>query len=216
MEIFGRVADLSDARQARADVEIDVRQMAVLGVTGTNADGCGVSVLDVEVDVLQGAVERARVGVANRAIVGGAVAGEPNHVLMVAFLEAGSVGAENEDGPMRAVADHADAGPDVDGLGQAILSLGNEDDSFFERGIRDLIDRRLNGSGVVADAVAMQVREIGFREIDSLGIVETESVIGRAVCRARQRSAANNKKAGLIFRVISKSPRRADRLPACG
>jgi hypothetical protein len=96
--------------------------------------------------------------------------------LVITFLEAGGIGAENEDGPMRAVADHADAGPDVDGLGQPILSFGNEDDSLFERGVRDFINRVLNGSRVVTDAVAMQVREVGFCEIDRLGIVQPESV----------------------------------------
>jgi hypothetical protein len=47
MKIFRLVADLTDARQARANVKIDMRQMAMLGVAGTNTDCGRISVFNV-------------------------------------------------------------------------------------------------------------------------------------------------------------------------
>src|ERR1017187_83360 len=194
MKVLAHVAGFVNAGEAGANAEVHVCHEAVLGVAGTDADGAGISVPDLEIDVADGGVEGAGAGVggltaggaspvsgspaaATPASRAGPATGKEDHVaLIVLVLVAGSVFAQEENGACSSIPDHADAGPDVDGLRQAVAALGNEDDSLAG-GFLNLINGLLKGRGVVGETVAADGE--GVRgEVDGLGVVQAEGVVG--------------------------------------
>src|ERR1035438_2522962 len=72
---------------------------------------------------------------------------------VVLVLVAGSAFGQQEDGACGAISDDADAGPDVEGLRQAVAALGNEDNSLAG-GFLNLVNGLLNRPGIVGEAVA--------------------------------------------------------------
>ena len=155
MEIVGEISAVVNAGEAGAEAKIDVREIAVLREARADADGAGIAVADFDVDVRHRGVEGAGRGVARRFVILRATAGEEDHVLRMVFvaIEAGRVRCEDEDGARGAVADEADAGPDVDGVGEAVAAGGDEDDALVV-GFLDGVDGSLDGVGVVGEAVA--------------------------------------------------------------
>ncbi len=79
MQVFRFVADLGERGEARADVEIHVTQVAVLGDMETDRDGGRVAVADLEVDIAHGRIERARSGVGNGVVRGNAAGRRKRH-----------------------------------------------------------------------------------------------------------------------------------------
>src|ERR1035441_2550950 len=63
MKVLAHVAGFVDGSEAGANAEVHVCHEAVLGVAGTDADGAGISVPDLEIDVADGGVEGAGAGV---------------------------------------------------------------------------------------------------------------------------------------------------------
>ena len=210
MKVLAHVAGFMNAGEARADAEVHVRHEAMLGVTGADTDGAGVAVADFEIDVADGGVEGARAGIggltpgsaaaagsrgrlpagraspagctpaaAEPAAGAGPAAGEEDHIAFVVLvLVAGRAFGQQEDGAGGAISDDADAGPDVEGLRQAIAALGNEDNSLAG-GFLNLVNGLLNSPGIVGETVAADGK--GVRgEVDGLGVVQAEGVIGRA------------------------------------
>src|ERR1039457_33757 len=209
MKVLTHVAGFVNAREAGADAEVHVGHEAVLGVAGTHADGALIAVPDLEIDVADSGVEGAGAGIrglslgsaaagasrarlaawstsaagwspaaANPASGAGPATREEDHIpFTVLVLVPGSAFRQQEDRAGGPVPDQANAGPDVDGLRQAVDSLGNEDDSLA-RGFLNLVNGPLKRLGIVGETVAADGEGVRA-EVDGLGVVQAEGVVGR-------------------------------------
>ena len=99
----------------------------------------------------------------------------------------------------RRPADHAHGGPDVDGAGQAIAALGNEDDAFVAV-LLGLVDRGLDRGAVVGLAVAH-----GAGQVHGTRIVEPRGVDGSSTLREGATLGPN----GVILPAAKAPPRAA-------
>ena len=116
VQVFGFVADVVQTREAGADVEVHVGEIAVLRNMEADADRGGVAVLDFEIDVAHRGVKGSGIGVgdvggwwddsllAGRGVHGpgwsiaaGAATGEEDHVAD-SLLVAWGIFAEDDDG----------------------------------------------------------------------------------------------------------------------
>src|ERR1039458_2229216 len=129
MKVLAHVAGFVNAGEAGANAEVHVCHEAVLGVAGSDADGAGIAVPDLKIDVADRGVESAGAGIggltagstspgggspatANPASRAGPATGKEDHIaLIVLVLVAGSAFAQEEHGAGRfenlAVAFHA-------------------------------------------------------------------------------------------------------------
>ena len=150
----------------------------MLGAMEADADGAGITLADLEIDVAQRRIEGPGIGVGHVGIgrhgaghgkghaeerpVGarrsGLGAGEEHHV-GDAPGETGRVVAQHKHRAVRAPADHAHRGPNIDGAGQPIAALWNEDDAFAAVRGR-LVDRGLDRCAVIGLAVTHRARQL--------------------------------------------------------
>src|SRR3954447_2343963 len=110
-----------------------MRDEAVLRHVEANGNRGGVTVPQLEIDVAEAAIERELAGVRDGLAGWRALVCVPGHVVVRAALETAGVCWQNEDGAMCAVADEADAGPNVDGVLDAVMSSGDEDNPMMCR-----------------------------------------------------------------------------------
>ena len=161
-DVLHLVADLLDARAALADPKIHVGEVAVLGDVEAHADGGGIARADLEVEIAHRAVERPRIGGADRLAGSGTVADKIDQVGPVPGLEPGGVLAEEENRPGGTGADEADALPHMQGGAEAV-GAGRDQDDAVPGALLDAVDGGLQGGGVVRHAVADRA-EIGAGE----------------------------------------------------
>ena len=152
-----------------------MREKTVLGVVRADSHGAGIAVLDFDVNIADGGIERAGVSIRRRSIAVRARAGEENHVGGT-LLKTRRVGGEDEGGALGAIADQADARPDVNCLGEAIAAGGDEEDALIG-GFLNFIDGLLQGDGIVGGAIGLYGEFFG-REVDCFGIIEARRVVG--------------------------------------
>src|ERR1019366_10712438 len=67
-DVLRPVAGCVDARQAGADPEVHVGHETVLRIAGAHADRAGVAVRDLEIDIGDGRIDRARAGIPGLAV----------------------------------------------------------------------------------------------------------------------------------------------------
>ncbi len=142
------IANRFEGGFAGAEFEVCVRDEAVLGDVEADGDGRGVTVTHLKVDVAEAAVEREFAGVRDGLAGWRTLVGVPEHVVVRAALEITGVCGQNEDRAMSAVANEANAGPDVDGVLDPVTSFGDEDDPMMCRFLK-VIDRGLKGRALV-------------------------------------------------------------------
>ena len=127
-----------------------------------------IAVFDLDVDVVDAAVEGEFVGVFEGGASGGTSIGKPDHVATIAFLETRSVASENTDRAVIPISDEADSLPDVDGLAEPVASFGNQHDSLASRFL-NAIDGLLQGVGIVGESVGRSVGEGDGEGVVGLG-----------------------------------------------
>src|ERR1035438_6889343 len=132
-----------NAGKAGTDVKVHMCQEAVLRVVGAHAHSAGIAVLDFEIDIAHGGIKRTRAGVLRLAGAAASSGKEHHESLFVLVLETGTVLAQHQHRTGGAIPNHANSGPDVDGLGQAVSPFGNEDDSLV-CGLLDSVNGRLD------------------------------------------------------------------------
>ena len=162
MEVFDLVADVLQSRPGRAEAEIHVGEIAVLGDMEADADGGGIAGADLDVDIAHRAVERAGAAVRRGAAARPRVRRRKTACTCRFPPGTGRVLGQGQDRPAVAVADQADAGPDVDGLREAVGPLRDEQDAGPGAG-RDLVDGLLQGGGIVRNSVATDREVSGVR-----------------------------------------------------
>lgn len=135
----------------------------------TNRDRGGISVLHLEINVVHPAVEREFRRIADRASTPRTTVNEMDHVAAGARLKTRRVAAEHEDRALLPVTDQTDALPDVNGLAEAIATLGNQHHACTGCFLHT-IDRLLQGLGVVAHASGVRAERYSG-EIHGAGIV---------------------------------------------
>ena len=129
------IPNVEEAGFAASDVDVAEGDEAVLGIMGTQCYRAGISLADAEIDVGECTVESAGARISHILLVPHNAAGEPEHILRFSFiggvggLEAGRIVSQDEFGTALAVTDKPDGVGDVDGIGNNVLSFGNEDDS---------------------------------------------------------------------------------------
>ncbi len=126
--ILDFMTDLFHRAQRRADAEIHVRQRRMLGEMGPHRDGGGVPVLNFHIDIAESGIKSAFVAVHHGLARRPGLVGEPDHVLPRSALVSGGVFRQNEHGFALPVADQPDAAPHVNGLGQPVPPLRDEND----------------------------------------------------------------------------------------
>src|ERR1700722_6054652 len=195
VEVLRFVSNLMHAGESRTDGEVDVTEKGVLCGMKANGDGTGVAGADLEVDVADGGVKGAWIGVRHvvsgrydsprcrgRMVKGsrracacwaGTRAGEEEHI-SYAVLVARGVFAEHKDGPLGAIANETHARPEVDRAADTVAALGNEDDAFAFCGLQ-LVDGCLNGCAVIFLAVAVGVKLLRS-EIDRRRVVKARGI----------------------------------------
>ena len=151
----------------------------MLGVLCPHRDSPRVAVLDLDIDVGQRRVKRAGVGVGHRpagrvriartpAAEPGAAAREEDQLFFVRrVLIPRRVRGQQQQRPRRAVANHADAGPNVHRLAQAIAPFRKQHDPL-SRGLLDPVDRLLQRRRVVRARPGDAHR---LRVLKSLGVI---------------------------------------------
>jgi len=188
MQVFGFIADLGERGQSGAGVKIHVAEIGVLGGVEADADGGGVAVADFKIDVADGGIECAGVGVGdggvgrnavqrrkrNAALRVGPCASKRQHYTD-AFLKAGRVVGQYKDRARLAVAEQAHPGPDVNGAREAVSAFGDEDNSFVEWTVR-FVDGGLQSGAVVGVSASIQ--------IDCLGVIQPRVDDERGCCKA--------------------------------
>src|ERR1019366_8041989 len=91
-----------------------------------------------------------------------------------ALLETGGLVRQDEYRTFFAIADEPHAGPDINGLRDAIAALRNKEDAFA-RCFLDFVNGRLNRHAIVGIAVAANGKSI-VRQVDGVGIIEPRRV----------------------------------------
>ena len=172
-QVGGLVADVFQRGQRRAQLEVHVAQIAVLGDMETHADRTGVALADFKIYVAHRAVEVQFAGVNDRAIRFPAL-GKVDHVFAVAegiaasgFLEAGGVRRQHKDRAVLAITKHARARCDIQGLGEAITPFGDQHDAAATP-----VHGLLEGIRVIGNAVAVGAERF-LGEVHSARIVRS-------------------------------------------
>src|SRR5580692_130122 len=80
MHVFCYVAAVVTSGQSRANVEVHVRQEAMLGIVSAYTHSTGISVLNFDVDIAHGRIERTRAGIPRSGICARATTREEHHV----------------------------------------------------------------------------------------------------------------------------------------
>ena len=170
-QVGGLIADVLQRGQSRAQLEVQVAQIAVLRDMETHAHGAGVAHTHLKVYVAHRAVEIQFAGVNDRSIRLSAL-GKVDHVFAVAkgpaaawFLEAGGIRRQHEDRAVLAITKHACARRDVEGLGEAITTFGDQYDAAAPpaHGLLEAV-------GVVGNAIPFHLVNF-IRDDDSGGFV---------------------------------------------
>ena len=180
VQVGAIVADHVDAGEGRAQVEVHVLQVGVLGGMEANRRRAFVARADRDVDVAHRRIERARVGVGDvvveRHAAGrrerrlaregrrrrlDAAPGEDHHV-PDAVLEARRPVAQHQHRPRRSDAEQAHARPDEDRAGEPVAARGQVDDAAGAA-VRHGVEGLLDGGAVVSYAVARRPDRDGFR-----------------------------------------------------
>ena len=180
VDIFDDIAGPMNSGQRWPEAKIHVGQEAMLGVAGAHGHSAGVPILDLDVEVRERRVEGAGTGIGNGCVgavrVGrsstpeaGAAAGEEyQHLFVGRVLESGCVGGQDKDGPLGAVADQANAGPNIERAADAIASCWQEHDALTGR-LLNLVNGVLQGGRVIARAGAGEINRLGIRQ--ALGVI---------------------------------------------
>src|SRR5215472_15470178 len=171
----------------------------MLGYMEPDAHCCRISTADVKVHVAHRGIERSWIRIDHfvawrnssfhdrsrairlvlfKAAAAGPSTGEEKHVANT-LLVAGRIIGEHEGRTACTVADHTHARPDINRAGDAIASFRDKDNAFSILGF-DSVDCRLNSSAVVGRAVCFY-REMLFRKINGLGIVEPKWIVRRCL-----------------------------------
>src|ERR1700761_2345442 len=166
VNIAGLIADRFESGFSRADFQICVRNKAVLRAVEADGHGRRVTIPQFEIDVAQAAVKREFAGVGNGLSRCRAFVGVPKHVVMRAALEIARVRRQNEHRAMRAITDEANSGPNVDGMLDAVMSFGNEEDAMVCRFLK-VIDSGLKRGTLVRF-------RIGYAYVNSLRVIGTK------------------------------------------
>src|SRR5450759_4848246 len=114
----------------------------MLGVAGAHGDGARVAVPNININIRQRGIKSAGTGVRDRrfggfsgaltaaAETGATAREEEHHFFLSRILKARGVGGKDDNRPRGAVADHADAGPNVKRIGDAIAAGREKNDSL--------------------------------------------------------------------------------------
>ena len=196
-QVLADVADLVDAGEPRADMEVDMAEIRVLRQVEAHRGRGGVAVADLEIDVAHRRIEGAGVRIADRRIERhaglrrhrdlrrcsaaiGTRAGEEQHVRH-AGLEAGGRRTEHDHRPRLADPEQPDARPDEDRPRYPVAAGGEEYDPLAALGTRRGIDRTLERRGIVGHAVALPTH----RHRAGIGGCGQERRARRGRCRCR-------------------------------
>ncbi len=161
MNILNYVPRLMDSRQSRANAKIHVREEAVLSIPGAHPDRASVAVADLDVDVRHCGVEGTRVRIGHRD--GGALlivsapssctqsttSKEEHDPFGRLFLEARRIRGQNNHRPCGAVTNKSYTKPDMEGVGDGITALLDENQPLTGRRL-NLVDRLLEHGRAVA------------------------------------------------------------------
>src|SRR6185312_15975243 len=113
VNVAGLIAYRFESRSGGAEFEICMRDEAVLRHVEADGDSGRVAVPEVKIDVAETAVERELAGVRDRLTWRRTLVGVPKHVMIGTAPESVRVGGQNEDRATCAVADEANASPNV-------------------------------------------------------------------------------------------------------
>src|SRR5262249_27607702 len=132
MGIFDDVAALVNSRERVAKLKIHVRQKAMLRVTRADADGAGISFLNVKVHICERGIKCSRIGVRNLfAGISRTATSEIKDDFLPRWIpEAGGIFRQNNCWPFDAIADEPDCRPDVNRVADSIISRREKDNSL--------------------------------------------------------------------------------------
>ena len=175
-EVLHFVTDVPDSCQGVvSQVEIQVVEETVLGEMSPDGHGLRIALADPEIDVGQGTIEGAGVGVGRALALAGNATGEPDHIVPF-ILETGCLVGQVDDGTLPAVSDQADIGGNHDGLRHPVLTFRKVQDAEAELGL-DVIDGLLEGIRDVRFPVCLEPVVLR-REIEGARILRTEGIDG--------------------------------------
>src|SRR5260221_6666829 len=169
MQVISDVAAIVNSGKPGADVEIHVREEAVLRIVRANSDSSGISILNFDINVTHRGVESSRTGVwwsffragfrfPPRASRARQAAGEENHVRWP-LLKARCVAAQDEDRAGLAVTDGADSRPYVNGFRDAVAAGRQEKDPLVGR-LLDLVDGLLQDVRIICNAISVDGKRV--------------------------------------------------------
>jgi len=148
MNVARLIADHFERRFGGAEFEICVRDEAVLRHVEADGDSGRVAVPQLEIDVAETAVERELAGVRDGLTCWRTLVCVPQHVVIGPALESVRVCRQNENGATCAIADEANAGPNVDGMLDWVASFFDEDNPVMCR-LLQVIDCGLEGGALI-------------------------------------------------------------------